>query len=214
MTAEKLTLLGEGLFSDRTVIREIYKAFFETNQKDFRNRVLLSRSRDRLCSLCGERKSRIAGISKRTLQFYDDEGVVKAERSGSNYRLYDERALGELWEVMIYKEAGMELKEIKQLMRAPEQEKKLFYQMYIKSLEEKIKRLEGQREWISFIMTHGFPKVPENEEGVTYKERIAELSCREPGGEAGSCRKTAGESSREEKLKDLRNPAEKTVRYF
>lgn len=63
-------------------------------------------------------------------------------------------------------------------------------------------------------MTHGFPKVPENEEGVTYKERIAELSCRETGGEAGSCRKTAGESSREEKLKDLRNPAEKTVRYF
>ena len=52
--------------------------------------------------------SRIAGISKRTLQFYDDEGVVKAERSGSNYRLYDERALGELWEVMIYKEAGMD----------------------------------------------------------------------------------------------------------
>lgn len=158
--------------------------------------------------------SRIAGISKRTLQFYDDEGVVKAERSGSNYRLYDERALGELWEVMIYKEAGMELKEIKQLMRAPEQEKKLFYQMYIKSLEEKIKRLEGQREWISFIMTHGFPKVPENEEGVTYKERIAELSCRETCGEAGSCRKTAGESRREEKLKDLRNPAEKAVRHF
>lgn len=58
MTAEKLTLLEEGLFSDRTVIREIYKAFFETNQKDFRNRVLLSRSRDRLCSLCGERKGR------------------------------------------------------------------------------------------------------------------------------------------------------------
>ena len=65
-----------------------------------------------------------------------------------------------------------------------------FNQMYIKSLEEKIKRLEGQREWISFIMTHGFPKVPENEEGVTYKERIAELSCRETCGEAGSCRKT------------------------
>ena len=125
-----------------------------------------------------------------------------------------ERALGELWEVMIYKEAGMELKEIKQLMRAPEQEKKLFYQMYIKSLEEKIKRLEGQREWISFIMTHGFPKVPENEEGVTYKERIAELSYRETCGEAGSCRKTAGESRREEKLKDLRNPAEKAVRHF
>ena len=95
--------------------------------------------------------SRIAGISKRTLQFYDDEGVVKAERSGSNYRLYDERALGELWEVMIYKEAGMELKEIKQLMRAPEQEKKLFYQMYIKkSGKRKIKKAGGA-EGMDFI---------------------------------------------------------------
>ena len=59
--------------------------------------------------------SRIAGISRRTLQFYDDEGVVKAERSENNYRLYGERALGELWEAMIYKEAGMELKEIKEI---------------------------------------------------------------------------------------------------
>ena len=81
--------------------------------------------------------SRIAGISKRTLQFYDDEGVVKAERSGSNYRLYDERALGELWEVMIYKEAGMELKEIKQLMRATRTGKEAVLSNVYKSLEEK-----------------------------------------------------------------------------
>lgn len=66
--------------------------------------------------------SEIAGISKRTLQFYDDEGVVKAKRSENNYRLYDEESLEHLWEVMIYKEAGMKLKEIKQLMRVPEQD--------------------------------------------------------------------------------------------
>ena len=37
--------------------------------------------------------SRLAGVSKRTLQYYDDEGLVLAERSKDNYRLYDEAAL-------------------------------------------------------------------------------------------------------------------------
>ena len=34
--------------------------------------------------------SRLAGVSKRTLQFYDDEGLLPAQRSKDNYRLYDE----------------------------------------------------------------------------------------------------------------------------
>ena len=41
--------------------------------------------------------SKIAGVSKRTLQFYDDEGMIKVERSENNYRLYDEKTLGKLW---------------------------------------------------------------------------------------------------------------------
>ena len=148
--------------------------------------------------------SRIAGISKRTLQFYDDEGVVKAERSENNYRLYSERALGELWEAMIYKDAGMELKEIKQLMRVPEQEKKLFYQMYIKSLEEKIKKLEGQKKWVSFIMNYGIPKLPEEDSGITYKKRIARLSGKEGRLETETCEKTADRGRDAEDLKKLR----------
>lgn len=148
--------------------------------------------------------SRIAGISRRTLQFYDDEGVIKAERSENNYRLYGERAMGELWEVMIYKEAGMELKEIKQLMRVPEQEKKLFYQMYIKSLEEKIKKLEGQKKWVSFIMNYGIPKLPEEDSGITYKKRIARLSGKEERLEAEACGKTEGRGRDAEDLKKLR----------
>ena len=35
--------------------------------------------------------SKIVGVSKRTLQFYDDEGMIKVERSENNYRLYDEK---------------------------------------------------------------------------------------------------------------------------
>ena len=37
-----------------------------------------------------EEVSRLSGISKRTLQYYDDEGLLRAKRSKENYRLYDE----------------------------------------------------------------------------------------------------------------------------
>lgn len=40
------------------IIREIYMAFYEANCKCFRKRVLLSRKRDRVCSLYGEREGR------------------------------------------------------------------------------------------------------------------------------------------------------------
>lgn len=83
--------------------------------------------------------SKIVGISKRTLQFYDDEGVIKAERSVKNYRLYDERSLENLWEIMIYKEMGLKLGEIKQLLEIPENEKEGFYKMYMEQLEKKLK---------------------------------------------------------------------------
>lgn len=47
--------------------------------------------------------SRLAGVSKRTLQFYDDEGLLPAQRSKDNYRLYDDAALERLWEILVYR---------------------------------------------------------------------------------------------------------------
>ena len=86
--------------------------------------------------------SKIVGVSKRTLQFYDDEGMIKVERSENNYRLYDEKTLGKLWEIMVYKEMGLKLEDIKQLLVMSENEKKGFYKAYIEQIEEKIKELQ------------------------------------------------------------------------
>ena len=54
--------------------------------------------------------SRLAGVSKRTLQFYDDEGLLPAQRSKDNYRLYDDAALERLWEILVYRAMGLDLK--------------------------------------------------------------------------------------------------------
>lgn len=119
--------------------------------------------------------SKIVGVSKRTLQFYDDEGMIKAERSENNYRLYDERTLENLWAIMLYKAMGLKLGKIKQLLEMSENEKKAFYKMYIEQIEEKIKELERRKRFISFIITQGLPQIPDVNFDVTYKSRLAQL---------------------------------------
>ena len=119
--------------------------------------------------------SKIVGVSKRTLQFYDDEGMIKVERSENNYRLYDEKTLGKLWEIMVYKEMGLKLEDIKQLLVRSENEKKGFYKAYIEQIEEKIKELERQERFISLIIAKGLPQRPDENSNVTYKSRLAEL---------------------------------------
>lgn len=57
--------------------------------------------------------SMMSGISRRTLQYYDDEGILPVERTKENYRLYDEKALRKLWEILIYKEIGLSIKQTK-----------------------------------------------------------------------------------------------------
>lgn len=119
--------------------------------------------------------SKLAGVSRRTLQFYDDEGMVKVKRSQNNYRLYDSKALEQLWQVLIYKEIGLELKEIKQLVQKSEVEQKKYLKLQMKKLEQEIWQLKEQKMFISSILTQGLPQLPEEEETLTYLEMIARL---------------------------------------
>lgn len=119
--------------------------------------------------------SKLVGVSKRTLQFYDDEGMIEVERSANNHRLYDSKTLEKLWEIMIYKEMGLELKEIKKLLRMSKVEQKEYFALRIKEIEEQICKLKGQMKFISWILTEGIPFLPEENTEVTYKEIVEEL---------------------------------------
>lgn len=71
-----------------------------------------------------EEVCRLSGVSRRTLQYYDNEGILSVKRSEENYRLYDETAMARLWEILWYKEMGFELKEIKNILTVTQKEKK------------------------------------------------------------------------------------------
>lgn len=61
--------------------------------------------------------AKLSGISVRTLQYYDEIGLLKpSSLSESGYRLYDEEALGKLQQILTLKELDFSLKEVQQLL--------------------------------------------------------------------------------------------------
>lgn len=69
--------------------------------------------------------SQITGISVRTLHYYDEIGLLKPTKTSmAGYRLYDDKALETLQQILFFREFDMPLKEIKALMQNPDLDKK------------------------------------------------------------------------------------------
>lgn len=97
--------------------------------------------------------SEITGVSIRTLRYYDEIGLLKpTELTDAGYRLYDNKALEKLQEIMFYKELEIPLEDIKKIMDNPNYDKEqvLFTQKAL--LEQKRNRLNGIIELISDVM--------------------------------------------------------------
>ena len=118
--------------------------------------------------------SRISGLSKRTLQYYDDIGLLPAKRTKENYRLYDDNDLKRLWKILLYKEAGFELEEISQLLAAHETQQEALLHNKISTLSAEISKLDMQRKIIKSFMEQGLPRYSEKS-GVTYAEALLDF---------------------------------------
>ena len=61
------------------------------------------------------------GISVRTLHYYDEIGLLKpTSYSEGGYRLYDDKALEILRQILFFREFDMPLKEIKAILDSPD----------------------------------------------------------------------------------------------
>ena len=125
-----------------------------------------------------EEVCRLSGVSRRTLQYYDNEGILSVKRSEENYRLYDETAMARLWEILWYKEMGFKLKEIKNILTVTQKEKNNYLNEKIQIIEGKIQDLEKQIKFIRYIEQYGIIPIPinEKEKNITYKEYIKKIT--------------------------------------
>jgi DNA-binding transcriptional MerR regulator len=61
--------------------------------------------------------SKMAGITRRTVHYYDEIGLLKPSLVGENsYRYYDEDSLLRLQQILLYRELGMPLENIKLIL--------------------------------------------------------------------------------------------------
>lgn len=62
--------------------------------------------------------AKLSGVSVRTLQYYDEIGLLKPSRiTAAGYRLYDDDALETLQQILFFKELDFKLKEIKEIIQ-------------------------------------------------------------------------------------------------
>ena len=62
----------------------------------------------------------MAGISSRTLRYYDEIGLLKPIRiSSSGYRIYGPAEVDRLQQILFYRTLGVRLESIKDILDAP-----------------------------------------------------------------------------------------------
>lgn len=97
--------------------------------------------------------SEITGISIRTLRYYDEIGLLKpTELTSAGYRLYDDKALEKLYEIMFFRELDIPLIDIRRIMENPNYDKKQVLLAQKSILERKRNKLNGIIELITDVI--------------------------------------------------------------
>ena len=83
--------------------------------------------------------SQLAGVSTRTLRYYDQIGLLRPARvTAAGYRYYGEREVSQLQQILFYRERGFELKTIQKILHDRD------FDM-LKAMEAHLQALEDQK---------------------------------------------------------------------
>lgn len=67
-----------------------------------------------------QKLGKMAGVSTRTLRYYDEIGILKPARiSSSGYRIYGQAQVDRLQQILFYRELGVSLESIRDIVTAP-----------------------------------------------------------------------------------------------
>ncbi len=90
--------------------------------------------------------AQLAGISKRTLRFYEEKGLLNPERTGTGeYRIYKEAEVDVLWQILFFREMGFSLAQIETAIKAENFDR-------IKAMEQQLQNLEAEKKRISQLI--------------------------------------------------------------
>lgn len=99
--------------------------------------------------------SKIAGVSVRTLHYYDEIGLLNPSWLAENgYRYYDDDAVLRLQQILFYRELDLSLTEIHAILDMPEFDMLAALQAHRDGLDSKIRRLQDLIKTIDSTIMH------------------------------------------------------------
>lgn len=134
-----------------------------------------------------QKLGRLAGISTRTLRYYDEIGILKPARiNSSGYRIYGQAEVDRLQQILFYRELGVSLESIKDIVTAPSfdgakalrehreklLEKRQQLDKLIDNVEKTIALTEGRIEMKDKEKFEGFKKKMIDDNEKNYGEEI------------------------------------------
>jgi DNA-binding transcriptional MerR regulator len=100
--------------------------------------------------------SKLTGVSVRALHHYDTIGLLKPTQvTEAGYRLYDDEALEKLSMILVFKELGLSLKEIADILHAPDYDRNQILEKQIALMQERIGKLQNRIALAKGILTIG-----------------------------------------------------------
>lgn len=95
-----------------------------------------------------QKLARLAGVSLRTLRYYDEIGLLKPARTNSSgYRIYGQNEVNRLQQILFYRELGVSLESIKDIVTAPTFDE-------LRALMEHREKLLEKREQLELLLAN------------------------------------------------------------
>ena len=100
--------------------------------------------------------SKRTGVSVRTLHHYDAIGLLKPTRvTEAGYRLYDDTAMEKLYMILVFRELGLRLQEIADIVHAPDYDRNRVLEKQITLMQERIGKLQDRIALAKGMLTVG-----------------------------------------------------------
>lgn len=94
-----------------------------------------------------QKLANLSGISSRTLRYYDEMNLLKPARNSSGYRIYGQLEVNKLQQILFYRELGLSLEHIEQLVNNPSFDG-------VKALNEHRSQLLGKRKQLDLLIAN------------------------------------------------------------
>ena len=98
--------------------------------------------------------SKIAGVSTRTLRFYEEEGLLKPTRGPNGYRRYTPADIDRLQEILLLRHMGVGTAEIPRALSATEDERRRALAHHLETLKTEHARLEALIRTVETTIAH------------------------------------------------------------